>query len=111
MFLPGAISCRICSDERVPKSLSARSTCAFHTFSPRAVLEPSFPMVPSPLNDCHLFQKALRTHSWRFDSSRRSQRSFLSAGAPVTTHRILFKTSPHYPVHWPGPLRQYSELL
>src|ERR1700731_503023 len=46
-----------------------------------------------------------------FDSSGRSQRSFLSAGAPVTTHRILFKTSPRYPVHWPGPLRQYSELL
>src|SRR5579863_1033121 len=32
----------------------------------------------------HLFQKALRTRSWRFDSSRRSQRSSLSAGAPVT---------------------------
>jgi hypothetical protein len=34
-------------------------------------------MVPSPLNDCHLFQKALRTHSWRFDSILRSQQSFL----------------------------------
>ena len=37
----------------------------------------------------------------------------LSAGmkAPVTTQRVLFKTSLRYPVHWLGPLRQYSELL
>src|SRR5579871_5742220 len=59
------------------------------------------------------FPEGAHTHSWQFDSSRRSRRSFLSAGmeAPVATYRILFKTSPRYPVHWPGPLRQYSELL
>ena len=39
-------------------------------------------MVPSPLNDCHLFQKALRTHSWRFDRTVAVSDHFYPLGHP-----------------------------
>src|SRR3984885_3193984 len=39
-------------------------------------------MVPSPFKDCHLFQKALRTHSWRFDRAVAVSDHFYPLGHP-----------------------------
>src|SRR4030095_1921618 len=63
------------SDERVPKSLSARSIWVFHTFSPTATQESSFLMVPSPVNHSLSFLRfMLRAPNGRRATSGYSRR-------------------------------------
>src|SRR5580692_656856 len=61
-------------------------------------------MVPSPFKDCHLFQKALRTHSWRFDRTVAVSDHFYPLGHPSRptesfskqAHAILYIGSGHF---------------